>query len=397
MSLATNPRDFRTRFNLNQTELGNIVGRSRGTVSQWEQGAPVDVAAQRLLDTLSTAEASHVRALAEKPLRNDVEPDFGAWMRTAQVGVEVRDLSPQSPDGRYDATIHVARREIPMGELFALCRADASPLTTVTHGSLIPQSRIGLPLSPLALSSRLARLGASYEPQEAGVIDLEIPRIDADPAAAWIGEGDDLARADVRTSAVRVPFKTVGTSLSISRRLLSQTGGGVAEIAATSIIRSLTRAADAAALAGAGGVEPDGVLSPAVGVPTYAPESFDAAAWLTIRETLEAAGIDPDALAVAAGPAAAKRLRGVSFDGRTLWRDERGQQCGGRPAAVFDTLPAGLLLVGDFSRLRILHAANVQIVLRETSSNGAREMFAFLNLATVVTHAPAFLAVTLPS
>lgn len=323
---------------------------------------------------------------------NDAEADFfKGWLRDAEVGTTVVDVAPYSPEGRWKRDEKVARRDFDLGAIATISRAELN--SAVSAAYLVPAGQVKAPLSPLALDAKLTRLGAIYLPIEINLVDSLQPVWMTRPGVQWLAEGEEVTLDSPTLCRVRSQYRTVGTSLNLSRQLL-KSGGPAADVGiAAAIHGALILAADDAALVGDGIKEPFGIINSGIMVEELSAD-FDANTWRSAIERLELAGVDSWRIGAVANPTTKKKLSGITFDAHDLWRDQgaAGQTCGGRPAMVSNGLPTGTLLIGDFSTVTVRHHSKAQLIMRETRGS-VHEIFAFLDLAVEVPRPGAFLAV----
>ena len=368
---------FREKHGLSQAELGNIVCRSRATVSAWETGATApDLAAQRLLWSLDS-NPGLVRSLARATIEvEDPTAKLREFIVNAPCGIDAHPIGDPAKD-RFWVSKRNARLEVSLSVLRAMAAQPGE-----AGGYLVGDSTDEAVQAPL-LPTNLARLGVTYAPMPTPEMDRLVPVWLEIPTAQWLGEADDVTTSTPPVTRADAGVKMVGCGVSCSRRLLTLTGGSVARLVANRVRLSLARAADAGALVGNGILEPIGLASQAtaLGVAT-----LDAAAVLDAIEDLEAAGVDAARLGIVAGPGVKRDFAAITHDGRALWyQTGAGQFCAGIRALVNPNMPADQLLVGAFDTVTVHHSADAVLVQRTTGADDGRETFAFLS---VVLEAP---------
>lgn len=332
--------EFRRKHLLSQEEVGRIVSRSRGTVSAWERGAEPDLAATRLLMSI-TGNHELVRSLARTgPVVAGPTDALRQLLHETEVGRKVTDVStdPRNPGERFHVSNHAARKGIALEALYELQRMNAVDLAQ--GGALVSPGQVQAAVMPQALTGRLERLGARYEPVTRQFADSHVPVVVTLPGVEWLVEGDALTETGPELARTSTSFKTLGTTVTMSRRLL-RLGGPQAEAAiAAAITTALSRELDRVVLAGTPDhpAEPMGILN----VPDLPTATSDDAA--EIIATLEAAGIDQSRIGVVAGLPLKQALAAVTFDGRNAWRIENGREtCWNMPALASPAVPSDLL------------------------------------------------------
>lgn len=91
--------------------------------------------------------------------------------------------------------------------------------------------------------------------------NLDIPKQIAGSTATWIAEGADSVEDDLKFGNLTLTPKTISASLAMTRRLLLQSSPSVEQLARQDLLAAVARGIDVAAIAGAGGMEPVGILN----------------------------------------------------------------------------------------------------------------------------------------
>ncbi len=385
---AAQVRRFREKFRLNQAELGTLVGRSRSAIAAYEGGTqPVDGAVSGLLRLLSDkSPAEIVTMLSKNTSPTELSPDQEAvalerFLLEAGESrtIQVEPNNPESDRWRFERGAATQRFH-----LATVARLGQSTVPANMGGTLTgDRTRDGL--GPLAISSRLSRLGTTFATADGTLSDFSTAIL-SDPPTYWIREGEAMPDAAVTLAAVAGSYQTVGTNLALTRRLMRQAGPGGLRTFGQAMTRSLARELDRACLAGTGTApEPQGILT-APGVPTLdaGATNFNTAFWQSIRD-LEEAGINSEGISVVAHPRTVEKLRllpdlaGEEKD----WVIELGRQYfRGFPALSTPTCPESTLLVGDFSQVTVRVASQIELrILDGLRSDGAHLVYAFLDAA----------------
>lgn len=173
-----------------------------------------------------------------------------------------------------------------------------------------------------------------------------IPKVDSDPAVAWLSEGAQVGTSDPTLSAVELNPKVLATIVRVSRILLEDSGGLAEEIVERTLTRAVATELDRVVLGGSGsGAEPRGILN-TTGIGSTAlsaaPTSWD--------DLLDAAGavreqnFEPTAMIV--HPSVATLF--------SKFKDSTGryiEKPGALPQVLVTTsMPQKTVLLGDFSQ-----------------------------------------------
>lgn len=122
---------------------------------------------------------------------------------------------------------------------------------------------IGREVLPVADRPRPALLvesmGATVMRDLVGNVD--IPVLAESGTASWVAEHNPVTRSDPKFAKASLSPKTVGAEYEVSRRMVLQTANAIEEILRRDLSYLLRQALDRAAVTGAGGVEPTGILN----------------------------------------------------------------------------------------------------------------------------------------
>lgn len=391
MSAAYQIQRFRENYRLSQSQLGLLIGKSRATVASYENGATEPDGAVtgllRLLDGRPTREIIGMMSNAQNP--SELDPDLELKKLehfliddAKTVSKPVRADDPESPWRTYRGA---ATRRFNLATIERLGQATVP----AASGGFLTTEATREALGPLAINSRLSRLGANYVGADSTITDFRIPMI-SDPAAYWIREGEAMPEVAVSFAAENVGYTTVGTSLALSRRLLQLTAGAGMKSIAQAMSRSLAREVDRAVLIGSGTApEPRGIVNhPGLVQLDCATASFDSRFYEAI-ETLENNGVNSERLSVIVHPGTKKALSQVGTDQAELeaWISTIGprgpvQSFRGLPGLSLPNYTDNRLLIGDFSQVTVRVSSEIELKILDASRpDGAHVLFAFLDLA----------------
>jgi HK97 family phage major capsid protein len=199
----------------------------------------------------------------------------------------------------------------------------------------------------LRFDSSIIAAGATvYDGLQASAL---IPRLSTKPTMYWVGEGAAGTASDAALGSVSATPRTVLGIIPVSVQLLRQSN---AEVTLRDVLRrGVADALDAAAIGGAGGVEPLGITK-TPGVTTVSGTSLSYATIWGQIERLIAAGAKMNELFMVAGATAARILatrERAAGSGYIL----DGGRVAGVLCAVTPNVPASTLVLGVASQLAV--------------------------------------------
>lgn len=369
-------RSLRNRLGVSQAGLGQLLGRVRQTIGDWEQNGVEDPAVTMALRGL-VREGRHETVGA----RDEDAADLGAFLAAAaELRDTVRERKTNSGKERTDYIPGVMRGAFPIRALRAM---DATNTASLTY------SGIGANADPLQEQIAIRTLGARF-------IELSDPwptKLTAsveDPPGVWHEDDADTGDASASTFS---DFDLARHSLrigpvSLTRRLRKQSGA--LELVMAGMRRSFLQTLASAALNGEGNADPTGLLSVA-DVPTTDLTGTIAVTDLhNAVETLEGRLINVGSLGVLAHPGVKRELAALAYGDQFAWMHRRdGQSCIGLPAATSTAVPEGTLILGDWSRLAIYHG-NMFDLTATVSAGDTRTLYGWLDADVRVVHSGAF-------
>jgi Phage capsid family. len=269
-----------------------------------------------------------------------------------------------------------------------LAPVKAQNVTTATAGGFLVEESLDSIAPALRAASVVLSLGAQTFTNLLG--DLAIPAETSFPAATWLAETEalpDLSDA-VYSKTKLTPHRCASISV-LSRQLLSQNSVGVEDFVRTSLRNTLASGLDKAALSGAGGNQPLGLINnPSVSTITFS-ATPTRAKLISMQDTLttaNAGNLDPSTLAYVSTPASASKLMQtsqVSGQARFLWEgNEWVGNVAGLPARSTTNAGSGnLMLCGDWSKLIVAFWSDSLSLLTDAFSQkkaGLIEIYASL-------------------
>lgn len=183
--------------------------------------------------------------------------------------------------------------------------------------------------------------------------NVGIPRQTGAAPSAWVGENQPLPSGNGTYDGLVMSPKTCGSIVELSRNTIMQSSPSAQELVQADLLTIMAQALDAAALAGDGSnYTPKGVIPQAGTTAQYTTGSLTWPELLARLTDLEAANAVPNGWAVGAGvramlmatPKAAAVGAGFIMEDGTLT---------GLPAQWSTNIPAGNLVLGDWSNLLI--------------------------------------------
>lgn len=213
------------------------------------------------------------------------------------------------------------------------------------------------------------------------------------PVAGWVAEGGDVPASDAQFALRAVAPKTVGLHTKLSRRLMLLGGDAADRLIRGELLQAIGRAVDKAALAGAGGIEPQGIVGTA-GVHAQAGASL---AWSGIQSMIEAvssAGARDANVKFIAAPGVRKLLaqRERAAGAGPIWD---GDRIAGFPAHVSNECPANTLICGAWPSLVLSTHGALNLTLdRLRVVDGSARLIALLDADVTLAQPAAFSVAT---
>ena len=247
-----------------------------------------------------------------------------------------------------------------------------------------------------AVRAALVTAAAGVQVFEIEGNSVNIPRLDSDPAVAWLSEGTQLTESDPAIAAVTLTPKILASLVRVSRTLLEDSGGLAEQIVENSLRRAVAGALDRAVLLGSGtGAEPRGILNTSgIGETTLsaAPTSWDVL--IDAADALREQNFEPTAAIM--HPSAANLFNKLKDT-----TNRYIEQPSSVPRILTTTaMPQKTVLVGDFKQavLGVRAGLELQIItLRERFMDYLQYGFVVLSRADVaVIRDAAFYVLTWP-
>jgi hypothetical protein len=242
-------------------------------------------------------------------------------------------------NGRFTAT--EGRRD----RLFVSFDQMARALATIpgSSGGYLVSTSVGDSAQALFGDSIGASLGVQVISGLSGPMTLPRP---STISGTWLGEGSSSSTTDPSFGSVTVMPKTLSVRTQISKQLLVQ-NPRAGDLVGSLMSRAAVKAADAALLSGAGGVEPLGVIN-AQGIQTQSGSSLNLSGVLAAQQAVVAAGASDRTLSFVSTPSIRQTLAAreiVSTTGLMLWRDGK---VANMQAFVSNDCAASTAILGDF-------------------------------------------------
>ena len=273
-------------------------------------------------------------------------------------------------------------------------------------GNLVPTDhRADLFIEPLRARLVVRRLGARVLSGLTG--NLDIPRLTKSAVGHWVAENSAITPSDPEFDKVSLAPKHVGGIVELSRNMLQQSSPDVEQLVRADLAAVLARAIDAAAIDGAGGTEPVGVLGTVgIGSVTWA------ATWAKVLEfvaSIETADAADGSLAWLTHPSVLPTLANtlkVTGDAGGGFLADVPDRMAGYPLTTTTLVPTDLgagndqtaLILGAWSELVIGYWSELDILVNPYESTayskGNVQVRAMATCDVAVRHAAAFAAAT---
>ena len=209
--------------------------------------------------------------LAEDERRSDATPVDGSGRPRELRGYSLGKALQESAAGRLTGLEAEWHQELSRGresrgvmvptEILMERRA----LTTTTPAEGPGSNLVGREIYPVRDHPRprlmVESLGATVLRNLTGNIDL--PVLAESGTVSWVGEHEDVDRSDPTFAKTSLSPKTVGAEYEVSRRMILQSAESIEDLLRRDLGQLLQGALDRAAIAGAGGDEPTGILNTA--------------------------------------------------------------------------------------------------------------------------------------
>lgn len=382
-------RDFRAKHKLTQEQFGVLVDRSRSTIAAYESGTQeADGAVTGLVRVLSDKPTSEIISLmarnlvpATLPIQTEIKSLERFLLEEGQT--TAAPARPDDPESEWRVTRGVATKRFNLATIERLGQATMPG----TDGGYLTSESTRQAIGPLAINSRLSRLGCTYAGIDGNISDFSTPIL-SDAGAYWIREGEAMPEVSVSLATANGEYKTVGTNLALSRRLLRMAGPSGLRAFAASMSRSLAREVDRAVLMGNGLEEPLGIVN-APGLVQEDATDLDTAFFKAVA-TLEANGVNSENISVICHPNTKQKLnQEFSPDVERPWiqsivaRSSRPyQQYRGFMALSLPSYTEGKMLIGDFSQVVVRVQNEIELrVLDGQRADGAHLIYGFLDCA----------------
>lgn len=182
-----------------------------------------------------------IRSLAGLKTRGDLGPAF-------EVSREIARITGRSASGVF----------VPPAALAGRHRRDLVVGTPTAGGHTVETQLRGF-VDLLRPRAKVLAAGATLLPGLVGKV--AIPRQTGAASAYWVGEGDAPTKSQQAFDQIPMEPRTVAAFTDISRKMLLQSSLDVQNFVGQDLTAAIALAVDAAALNGAGGTQPTGLLS----------------------------------------------------------------------------------------------------------------------------------------
>ena len=308
------------------------------------------------------------------------------WGREREMQAELAKRAGRSPQGIFIPTEALETRTI-------VSSGNGADLVPVDH-------RPQLYISALAAESITRKLGATVLTGLSG--NLDIPKEGASPTPTWKAENTDFDSGDATFASVGLSPKHCGAITEWSRNMVQQSSPEIEGLLRNMLARNIALAVDRAAINGAGGSEPTGILNTAgIQEEAYATSLLattaemiglaDIANVMAKRAFLSTPGVRKDALKT-------MDATGLPVGVETIFHKE--------PVSFSNQVPTDLgvgndehgLIYGDWAELLIGVWSEIDILINPYESGaykrGNISMRAIATVDTALRHPAAFVSAT---
>lgn len=198
--------------------------------------------------------------------------------------------------------------------------------------------------------------------------DITVPRLTANPAAAWVAENAAITPVDPTLGSITLKAHKLATLTLISSELAADNGVNIEQLVGEAAGRSLAQAAGSAFTVGTGTVVPNGFVT-AAGTVTAAGSAafFDATDIFDLVYGLEAPYRNADTVIMASPTAVAKIRKFQSTDGQFIYQPGLDGAGSDRLAGFRFLENHAMAAVGSASKsVAVLHAPSY--IVREAGS-----------------------------
>ena len=213
----------------------------------------------------------------------------------------------------------------------------------------------------LRAAIRVKQLGATVLTSLVGNVD--IPDLLTSATAAWFAENTPIPQTDLAFGKVQLRPRHCGALTEYSRNMLLQSTPDIEQLVRNDFAKVLAEAIDRAAISGAGGVEPTGILTLKAGFATTA------ATWaevLGLPGTLAAANVDTADAGWLASPAAVMKLRQTlrtPGDTSSTFIMSAPDDLGGYKLLTTNLVPSGVAIFANWSDLVLAYWSGVELLV----------------------------------
>ncbi len=270
--------------------------------------------------------------------------------------------------------------------------------TTTTASEITPDDfRADQYIGPLRNSLLMRSMGVRTLTGLRG--DVVIPKHGASLIAGWVNENEALTASDMSFDDVRLEPKHVGALTELSRQLIQQSSPDINGLVRDDLNAVMAQALDTALIEGDGVKEPLGILN-TVGIQSGSISSVPTwAELLELSDMLDVLNVT--GYRYLTSPGVMKLLRGTQKETGTGNYLATTGAVGDVPASVTNQMPAGTLLLGDFSQMLLGIWSEVDILVNpyaETAySKGNVLVRAMMTAGAAVRHPEAFVLATVQS
>lgn len=300
------------------------------------------------------------RRMTGDPVTGGGDKNFDAECRAFSL---TKAIASQLPNSNVDAgrerevSIELRKRSGRTGDgiMVPLCVFEERVITTALPaggpgGNLIGTDYRGdLYFDRLRASLRIKQLGATALSNLTGNVD--IPNLKTSATAAWVAENSAIPASDLAFGKASLTPRHAGAITEFSRNMILQSSPDIETLVRNDFAQVLAEAVDKAAIDGAGGIAPTGILTLKPPTAITGPTWLEVLGQIALLENVNASGTG-----WLVNPSSVKKLRSTPMtatDTASNMLMSTPTELGGYPLLASTLMPAGVAIFGNWSDLLI--------------------------------------------
>jgi HK97 family phage major capsid protein len=200
--------------------------------------------------------------------------------------------------------------------------------------------------------------------------DISIPRVLSGSTAFWLSENGQVSASKATFGQIKASPKRLAASVPHSKQLIVQSGMGIESFVREDIMAAFALELDRAAIDGAGGAAPLGILNLASGDLATGVTFGAAPTWAKIVEfetnveTANALGLPGSRYAYLTSPGSKGKWKTTAkIAGQASWLWENGDLVNGYAARSTNQVPSNRVIFGDFSQVLFFEWTGIDLTV----------------------------------